>query len=770
MVFLHKGDTYEVSRQFDKKSKTKDMVRITKNRMPFELPEGQELGEALLGIDENAFRRVCFIDDNGLDFSTESIAGKLGGLAGDFDAKQVEDVLGRLLTAIKEIKPLRGNGGTLGVAEERLAQANNRIGELQGVQNQLTNAQKEYHEALDRLEEVRGQLKSAGEVALNEERKKTASSLLEDLRRKQNNRQEILDCYPKGIPDESEASQAKEAVLVQRDYAAGKADLNAGEQETLKQFSIRFINGVPTQEQVKKKNEEIARLGLLQSSDSSGTKANAAERDIVARYSANPPKEAEITEMKEKLAQYKDVSREYENTDATLLTTSIVKFNWPKHYLILLCAGIGFMIAGIALCFLLLWLGIVFLGVGAVLFGIGLFFTLRKSKKPEERAINPKKQQLGAQKDELRKKIATWLSQFYITDPDPISGMAKFESEYGIYVSHLRTSENEEAGQKKKEGEIEELKRTVDAFFASYGYMEGDYSDRLLCLQSDISSFDGLRIRKDKEEQSEKDRREKLTSAKEQTKLFRLKYEIQADADLTAYLSRLEKERITLSHLEKDIEDAKKKYEDYLEENPIAEDSLSGASPDELREEEKSLNEKIAKWKNFIADCENQLEELDELLHSQEELREEIERLKSRHKVLSAVRCSMEFAEDTIKEKYVGPIKKEFERYSELIRKASGLTIELDTNLELTYLNHGEYRKSLHLSDGERMLVSFCLRLALLENMFKGEEVIAILDDPFVSLDDNNLPKVLQSLENLGKSIQVLYFTCSKTRLPKQKA
>ena len=44
-----------------------------------------------------------------------------------------------------------------------------------------------------------------------------------------------------------------------------------------------------------------------------------------------------------------------------------------------------------------------------------------------------------------------------------------------------------------------------------------------------------------------------------------------------------------------------------------------------------------------------------------------------------------------------------------------------------------------YLSAGKQDLVGICMRMALVEAMYKEEKPFLIFDDPFVNLDDNNI-------------------------------
>ena len=42
---------------------------------------------------------------------------------------------------------------------------------------------------------------------------------------------------------------------------------------------------------------------------------------------------------------------------------------------------------------------------------------------------------------------------------------------------------------------------------------------------------------------------------------------------------------------------------------------------------------------------------------------------------------------------------------------------------------------------------------------------ILIFDDPFVNLDDNNIKGAMKLLDEIAKNYQVIYFTCSESRI-----
>ena len=68
-------------------------------------------------------------------------------------------------------------------------------------------------------------------------------------------------------------------------------------------------------------------------------------------------------------------------------------------------------------------------------------------------------------------------------------------------------------------------------------------------------------------------------------------------------------------------------------------------------------------------------------------------------------------------------------------------------------------------TSGKQDLVGVCMRMALVEAMYKEEKPFLIFDDPFVNLDDNNIKGAMKLLDEIAKNYQVIYFTCSESRI-----
>ena len=62
-------------------------------------------------------------------------------------------------------------------------------------------------------------------------------------------------------------------------------------------------------------------------------------------------------------------------------------------------------------------------------------------------------------------------------------------------------------------------------------------------------------------------------------------------------------------------------------------------------------------------------------------------------------------------------------------------------------------------------LLGICMRMALVDAMYREEKPMVVFDDPFVNLDREKTEAALKFLEEIGKEYQVIYFTCHESRM-----
>ena len=143
-----------------------------------------------------------------------------------------------------------------------------------------------------------------------------------------------------------------------------------------------------------------------------------------------------------------------------------------------------------------------------------------------------------------------------------------------------------------------------------------------------------------------------------------------------------------------------------------------------------------------------------------EELTQQVDRLRARYRALELARTVLEQADREIRSRFA-PIL--CQKASELFSRLTGGKydrIDLDRDLFISVHPRGSTisRPIFFLSTGAQDLLYFSLRLAICDLVIP--EAPIVLDDALVYLDDARAKQALQVLRDLGKTRQILLFTC----------
>ena len=61
-------------------------------------------------------------------------------------------------------------------------------------------------------------------------------------------------------------------------------------------------------------------------------------------------------------------------------------------------------------------------------------------------------------------------------------------------------------------------------------------------------------------------------------------------------------------------------------------------------------------------------------------------------------------------------------------------------------------------------LIYICMRLSLVQVLFKEEHPFIVLDDPFVNLDELKINNAFKLIKKMSKDYQIIYFICHSSR------
>lgn len=246
--------------------------------------------------------------------------------------------------------------------------------------------------------------------------------------------------------------------------------------------------------------------------------------------------------------------------------------------------------------------------------------------------------------------------------------------------------------------------------------------------------------------------------------------------DLKGQLQRIRELGRELQYRESRFREAEKKKQEFAQQHhpeilagARGNKELPGAA--ELNQRRKLLETEAGQLGQELRDSQYRMEELREtydLRMEQKELlgnvQENLREAKKNYQKVEKTLKYLEQAKRNLTARYTDPLRERFSFYYQMITGAAPDNYAVDTDICLTVNEQGMQRDTRCLSTGYQDLVGFCLRLALVDVMYREEKPFLVLDDPFVNLDDEKMPGARLLLREAAKEYQIICFTCSGSR------
>ena len=176
------------------------------------------------------------------------------------------------------------------------------------------------------------------------------------------------------------------------------------------------------------------------------------------------------------------------------------------------------------------------------------------------------------------------------------------------------------------------------------------------------------------------------------------------------------------------------------------------------------LTEELSIKKNRIEELKEQVLEIPELKEGLEDLRIRIVEINNQVIIIDYVEEYLSKAQDNFRSKYINPMMERTKYYLDLINQNSNFEFILSSDFEFSVVVNGSYKDVKYLSKGYLQLISYSMRLALIDCFYDKEKPFILLDDPFTDLDDEKLICALKLTKELSLEKQVIYFTCHESR------
>ena len=403
-----------------------------------------------------------------------------------------------------------------------------------------------------------------------------------------------------------------------------------------------------------------------------------------------------------------------------------------------LIAGIIAAVAGVVLLFFVMPAGIAMIVAGLCIAGIFTAMGAAKKKQHEE--------EFQSIKDESEKKIKA-IEDDINDDKSFIAGTEKavrqFCEEYGIVFNRDNVA-----------WELSGLNRDIDAYHELGKRISEEQDKQQLYRKEynkqieDITHFLKLYIKDFNQEESigemlrnlDKKLDEYYRAKSEYENALAVKAGFEAETDISIFSGdESEADKVSLEELAGQMMHTDNMIEEYLQQI-------------------EQCNKQLESLQVQSDECENCRHELEELQNVQEEE-------KNKERLLKLTKQIMEDSKQSFTPEYMGPVMAGFRKYYTILTGCEPDAYSLDADTKLTVVEQNMPRDIGYLSTGKQDLIGVCMRMALVEAMYKDEKPFLIFDDPFVNLDDNNIKGAMKLLDEIAKDYQVIYFTCSESRI-----
>lgn len=370
------------------------------------------------------------------------------------------------------------------------------------------------------------------------------------------------------------------------------------------------------------------------------------------------------------------------------------------------------------------------------------------------------------------------------------SDLYRLKEDLRLYERLLKKSADNDANGLKES--YDRLRGEMEGFLQVYGLAmdradensslgEADYIDietyylnLIYKLESDVSKYMTLKSKKESYEKSYEEYKKNM----ERLNSFIKEIKVESDMDLHSLLNLIKEMRAACVRIGSEYEKAVELKNEYETKNSEILDVIKndkeveeGESLTEIEERLSEISAQIEKYHTSTAAYERQLDELqekrDEITEAENRLEELQELYGLNEKKLETLKKTQKYLESakiSLTAKYTKPIKEGFDKYFELLCGIESENYQLDANLDMSVMEQGMPRNTAFLSAGYQDMIGICMRMALIDAMYKDEKPFVIFDDPFVNLDEEKTKGALKLLDMIAKEYQVVYFTCNESR------
>lgn len=193
---------------------------------------------------------------------------------------------------------------------------------------------------------------------------------------------------------------------------------------------------------------------------------------------------------------------------------------------------------------------------------------------------------------------------------------------------------------------------------------------------------------------------------------------------------------------------------------PDGDPKMTAKELEQCRRRKESLIIEQRDMHHQIRMLEERSEQIPELMEEEERLSGQLEEAMLEHGLLEKTIKYLKTARDNFSVRYLKELQQGMESYMKLLAPEELPETTVDVKLKVKVREKGATRDLDYMSAGWQDLIQLAERFSIIDALYKEEQPVLILDDPFVNLDDKKQKRMLKLLEEMAKKRQMISFTC----------
>lgn len=792
LVFEMQGKEYQISRIFNDKDVNDEFeLRDARTNLPSK-DYTVKIGEEIFKINRESFMRTVFIGQGECETAaTDDINAKIGNLADNSnDLNNYDAAYTKLTEIMNALTPSRATGSLAKRRDEiagyeRIVQSGQGISDSMDTYQEYLRAEEESYEALKvQLQEAGKEQTRIAKLQAVLVEKTEWERLKKDASEKKKEVETISERLPGDVPALDEIK--KELIVCgDMDKAFEKVSLyrmTESETSELSSLSMTFADGIPEVSDIDSKIRETAMLREIgqELSSEQMTSAEKSRLEELEQYFTDDSESIAAVVSKWNNRNNKKAALPSNQAALAALRASLAaQQQQTKKISPLIIIGIIAVLSGAVAAFTFSpSVGLAVAAAGVVLLVVGFLVNKKGAAQPE---ISPEMENLQRTIEEdidlivqVDAEVADYLKMHgKVFEEYTVSAvLQEITAEFVEYGSLKKKSQR--SADSTKAAEYDTLKQGIFSFLNTYGAAssENRFADDLYALKSKVSGFLTLCAKRDHLETADKE----YKAYHDELVQFLEKYGYEPKQDIYAQLNDIRDVTDDYCAAVKAQNNAAAELQQFENDHDVT--ALSAAEVDENLPSPEIINERILRLtaemervQNTILSYNKTLEDLQETYDEWEESRTKLEELKElqaaeqrKYNYVQTAKVKLALAKEAMTAKYADPILQSFSKYYEMISEETADAFHVDANTAVTVDELGKQRGVNTLSSGYKDLVGICLRIALVDAMYRAETPVLIMDDPFTNLDDAKIQAGKKFLEAVAEKYQIIYFTCSRAR------